>query len=312
MDTPSVHGAVGWHHARRRSILADHRDVTSLGGHNPWTALFIVGLVLAQLAIGVLLRDARWYIVAIAAYGVGSVIAHALGVLIHECAHNLVMGNSDADKALGILANVPLVLPGAIDFRHKHLLHHRHLGEGELRDFQMPVARGAAWVGGSPLRKVVWLSIGALLFPRGHVEGTPVAKDGWEIANLVAEIVVLAPYTVVFGPGALAYLVLSGLLAFGPHPLGVRGFGEHLTAREGQPTSSYYGPLNAVSFNVGYHVEHHDFPAVPWNRLPRLNRLARAYYAPLATVDSWIRLFLRYIFVPRVRLDAYADNAHGR
>jgi len=50
--------------------------------------------------------------------------------------------------------------------------------------------------------------------------------------------------------------------AFGPHPLGARRLSEHWTLREGQPTCSYYGPANWVSFHVGYHVEHHDFPVV--------------------------------------------------
>ncbi|KOB64204.1 putative dihydroceramide desaturase [Operophtera brumata] len=45
-------------------------------------------------------------------------------------------------------------------------------------------------------------------------------------------------------------------MAMGVHP--VAGF----------ETYSYYGPLNWITFNVGYHNEHHDFPAVPGSRLP--------------------------------------------
>ena len=73
---------------------------------------------------------------------------------------------------------------------------------------------------------------------------------------------------------------------------------EYLTLRRGQPTVSYYGPANRISFDVGYHVEHHDFPHVPWRRLRRLHGSARDDYVRLASVASWSRLLIAHLVEP--------------
>ena len=58
---------------------------------------------------------------------------------------------------------------------------------------------------------------------------------------------------------------------------------------------STYGRLAAVAtLNLTYHCEHHDFPGVPWNRLPEVRRLAPEFYDGLeqspgfcATIWRW-------------------------
>ncbi len=108
---------------------------------------------------------------------------------------------------------------------------------------------------------------------------------------------------ILFGPKALVYLLLSFLFGIGLHPLGARWIQRHYLINGGtQETFSYYGPLNKLAFNVGYHNEHHDMPSVPWNNLPKLRRLAPEAYEDLAYHTSWTKLLFRFLFDREVTL----------
>ena len=59
-----------------------------------------------------------------------------------------------------------------------------------------------------------------------------------------------------------------------------------------QPTRSTYAGLwyDALCCNTNYHLEHHDFPAVPILDLPKLREIAPEFYDASAVVsgtDLW-------------------------
>ena len=136
--------------------------------------------------------------------------------------------------------------------------------------------------------------------------------DRWYVLNLAVQIAFVASLWAFAGWRAVLYVTCSSIFAIGLHPLGARWIQEHYLTSGGQETFSYYGPLNRVAFNVGYHNEHHDLMVVPWSRLPKVKALAPELYAPLAAHTSWTRLWLRFLFDPRLSLFSRRVRKTGR
>jgi len=283
------------HIKRAREIKAKYPEVRMLMGTNPFTVLWSVTLVLLQLSVGYTLTNLSWIWVILAAYLFGAFVNHALYVIMHECTHNLVFRNPTYNKVLGIFGDFALLVPSAMAFRKYHLLHHQYLGQYDMDPDVVSRAEGKL-VGNSAIRKIIWvflLGISQALRPLKIKKVKMV--DRWLVANIA---IVLAADTLIFafmGPKALVYLGLSTLFALGLHPVGGRWIQEHYTDGDGQETHSYYGPLNKLCFNMGYHNEHHDFASIPWNNLPKLKKLAPEYYDNLISYRSWTAVLFRFI-----------------
>ena len=290
------------HRERGRSLFRNHPEARDLTGPNPASFLLILLVVGAQTGIAYLLRGQPWWAALIAAFIVGAFANHALYVLIHECAHNLVFRSARANILAGIVADLPNVVPASVSFRIYHLKHHVYQGDYRL-DADIPSRWEARLVGNSALRKAIWLSlfpIFQVLRPLRLSEirfATP-----WTFLNWGAAIAFDAAVILLFGPVAFLYLAASFFFSVGFHPVGARWIQEHYLVAPPQETYSYYGPLNLVALNVGYHNEHHDAPAVPWNRLPAVKKLAPELYTSLVSHASWTRLFWRFLTDPRLSL----------
>jgi sphingolipid delta-4 desaturase len=277
-------------------MLAAHPELRDLAGPQPTTALWVLFLVVAQLALAAVVGDQRWYVWVPVAYIAGATIDHALWALIHDTCHNLVFRWRTGNRWVAILANLPLVVPGAISFGKYHLLHHRHMGDLEF-DAGIPGPTEARVIGRSGIAKATWIA--GTIFIQGIVRPSRMKKitllDGWTIVNIVIQTAAMALLVAFTGWAPFKYLLFSTVFAIGLHPLGARWIQEHFALAPDQETYSYYGPLNKVSFNVGYHNEHHDIVNVAWSRLPQIRRIAPEFYDHLQSYSSWSTLLVRFI-----------------
>ena len=123
------------------------------------------------------------------------------------------------------------------------------------------------------------------------------------VKNVLALLVNgIAAVFFLIGPAALGYLFTSFFFSIGGAPLGARWIQEHFTIFPGQETNDYYGWLNHIQLNIGYHNEHHDFPSVPWNKLPDIKRIAPEAYDTLRYHPSWAGLAWRFVTDPSISL----------
>ncbi len=293
------------HRERAQAILAAHPSVRALIGRNPWTAAIAAGIValqaLAAFAVGWAFPGGWWQAL-LAAACLGAFANHALYVVCHDATHGTIFRQAWANRLVLLLADLPNVTPGSMAFRGYHLLHHSGRSH-YYGDPDIPNEWEARLVGNVWWRKAVWMAF----FPWlqiARVGRVPPVKlfDGWALANYGSCLVFALTLWHAAGWSAVLYLFASFWFATGLHPLGARWISEHYVLKAGHDTNSYYGILNALALNIGYHNEHHDFPRIPWNRLPALKRLAPEFYEPLPSHTSWTRLTLEFIFDPRYSL----------
>jgi len=290
------------HRLRTKEILKENPAIRQLIGKNPNSFFIILFLVALQIGLSCLLVNQSWWMVFGVAYLIGAFADHALFVMVHECAHRLIFKNPIANRLAGILANIPQIFPSSVSFERYHIKHHSFQGVMEL-DGDLPNEWEAKLIDNYFIGKAIWLFFYPIfqVFRLGRLREIK-PFDGWIALNVFVQIVFMGLVWVILGPKAMVFLVASFFFSVGLHPLGARWIQEHYLLNGDQETFSYYGPLNTVAFNVGYHNEHHDFPSVPWNKLPQIRAIAPAPYNALVYHTSWTKLFIRFLFDKEISL----------
>ncbi|GMT15833.1 hypothetical protein PFISCL1PPCAC_7130, partial [Pristionchus fissidentatus] len=294
------------HSSRREIIIKKYPQIKELFGIDPSLKWVISAMVAVQVFFCWLLQDEDWLLVAIMAYCCGGVINHALTLAIHDVSHNTAFGQTRSldNRLFGIFTNLPIAIPISVAFKKYHVEHHRYLGEDGL-DTDVPTELEAKFFTTSP-RKFLWLILQPVFYGLRPLIVYNKLPNDLEILNFAVQIGFDVIILYSFGAKALFYLLFGTLIAMGVHPSAGHFISEHYVFTEGQETYSYYGPWNACTFNVGYHMEHHDFPYVPSRYLPKLREIASEFYEPLEKHESWS--WVLYSFVMDPKMGPYARH----
>lgn len=288
------------HYKRRKQILAAHPEVKELFGVNPRLKYTTVALVVVQLGIALYAHKLPWIPFILVSYFIGATIAQALFLAVHEITHNFAFNLKRNNNLLAFIANLPIVAPFAMSFQIYHGIHHWEQGVHGA-DTDIPT-EGEAKLFKGIVGKVLWFVNQIVFYAFRPIFVKPITITKWQVYNIIFQVTAMAIFLPFAGWAGLGYLLLSLLLAGSLHPTAGHFISEHYVMHEGQETYSYYGPLNKITFNVGYHNEHHDFPMIPGSRLPALKKMAPEFYDNLHSYNSWTKVIFDFILRKDINL----------
>ncbi|KAH6696979.1 dihydroceramide delta(4)-desaturase [Plectosphaerella plurivora] len=312
------------HRSRRLAIIKAHPEVTKLCGPEPLTKWVVLGVVSLQVFLAYSLRNTSffdWKFWAVA-YVFGATANQNLFLAIHEISHNLAFRSPLANRLLAIFANLPIGVPYSASFRPYHLTHHKSLGVDGL-DTDLPTALEAVFLN-SILGKSFFCTFQIFFYAVRPMAIFRIPLTWVHYLNIVVQLSFDYALVRFAGPNAVLYFLLSSFLAGSLHPLAGHFIAEHYVYETVTPqqknidnkleipeTFSYYGPLNFLTYNVGLHNEHHDFPAVPWTRLHKLRDIASEFYEDLPRHESWVYAIWRFIFDENVGINCRVKRQQG-
>ena len=265
--------------------LLERRDGPAIRDTLIWFALLLVFGI-----CGYLLWGRLWAIIPFAVYGV--LYASVSDSRWHETSHGTAFKTDWMNNVLYELASF-MVLREAVPWRWTHARHHSDtliVGRDPEVASQRPVNLRTIFLSyfNGPAARFYWHNVFLHVFGRvtpDEVTYLPESEYGKVFFRarlyvlIYAAVVALAIYTHSFLP--LMYIGLSSF--YGAWLMPVYGFTQHSGLAEDvldhrlNCRTVYMNPINRYLYwNMGYHVEHHMFPLVPYHALPKLHELVKA------------------------------------
>jgi sphingolipid delta-4 desaturase len=198
------------------------------------------------------------------------------------------------NQIFAIICNLPQILPSAIGFGRYHRDHHTYLGDA-IKDPDIPtlfeVRMMRSWV--SRLFYVLFMPFFYGLRP--YVKA-PKQISFMEVVNIIACVAYAMIIAKFFMWKSVGFLLMCTYFGLSVHPVSAHVIAEHYEFYKKQDTYSYYGIINYINFNMGIHIEHHDFPNIAWYNLPKVRKIAPEFYDNLPQMDSYVLVIFKYIF----------------
>ncbi len=312
-EPPEMVPAHEWHTNRRRKIFSAHPEIRKL---SPLPAVIYTmltsSLLLLHLGVGAAIAvyahtGTAWLWTIVLAATIGAFFTFALQQLVHELSHvkrswHHMMPARLADFVVGSTG------PGFADYYFKfHIPHHLKTGDDGDPDltYHAEWADPPQWLARSRLTRFLWLTVFGLftieVFFLERLLGL-VPRPRMAIRNKRFTLMLLGKYSFMAltlwlgGFWCFLYFRLAAGFSLGAfaHPYGGFWLMQHAaTAHNGfQPTVSYSGSRIWHWLNLGelYHLEHHDFPWVPFTKIEAVRRIAPEYYRSCHVVTSVWRL----------------------
>jgi sphingolipid 4-desaturase/C4-monooxygenase len=321
-----------WHKRRRQAMLRVHPEIRELFGPTAATHLMAVGAVAAHVVVAVASARASAMWAVLAAYVAGAWLCGAQGSAAHEYGHRLVRGPRWLAWLMVRLCTTTTASFVSTFFYHRHWGHHHsqgsqkkneshefvdHEGWNEFVFLTLPASgRPGLWcavrrfvrsqwqIASSTFRATVVTIVGSILLVLWSLLRRepirPVVRDA--AIDSALKLGCQALLFSVAGWPALLYVACSAFFVRGflAHPylawwLAQHHLGAFFSPHEYVATGSVHGPVfNLLTTNGGKHCEHHDFPQVPWHRLPAIAKIAPEYYRHVPPERTWWNLVWNY------------------
>lgn len=281
-------------------MLAKYPVIQTLMGPEKKTKYIVFVLIILQLALAYFTRYLPWGWWLFSIYFFGATVSHSLYSALHELTHNLVFRSKKANHFFALFLNLPIGIPVAFGFKKYHFLHHNFLGDAK-KDVDIPL-KVEARIFRYSIGKFFWLLIQPFTYTVRPFIKFPLKITKWELVNIFLQIMFGCLIVYVWGWKSFNFLIISSLISMSLHPLALHLITEHYLIDNYQESYSYYGPMNYLTFNVGYHVEHHDFPSIPWSKIKMLKKIAPEYYSSLHYHSSWFKSIKKFVFSKKINL----------